>query len=64
MASPDAWLTALSTAKAVFESIKSGVDFLSALKKYRADPATVQESRRASRVFSTFSEAEVESIAS
>jgi hypothetical protein len=62
MASPDKWLEALSTAKAVFESIKSGIDFLSALRKYRSDPATIQESRRISVAFSTFSDEEVDSI--
>jgi hypothetical protein len=62
MASPETWLDALSTAKAVFESIKSGVDFLSALKKYRGDPETIRESRRVSEVFSTFSESEVSAI--
>jgi hypothetical protein len=63
MASPETWLEALSTAKAVFESVKSGIDFLSVLKKYRADPATIQESKRVSAVFSTFSDAEVAAIA-
>jgi hypothetical protein len=62
MASPATWLDALATAKAVFESIKSGIDFLSALKKYREDPATIQESQRVSKVFSTFSESEVAAI--
>ena len=62
MASSETWLDALSTAKAVFESIKSGIDFLSALKKYRTDPATIRESQRVSKVFSTFSDAEVAAI--
>src|SRR5580704_15912240 len=62
MASPDTWLEALATAKAVFESVKSGIDFLTALKKYRQDRATIAESQRASRTFSTYSEAEIISI--
>jgi hypothetical protein len=62
MASPQTWLEALATTKAVFESIKSGIDFLSALKRYRADPATIQESQRVSKVFSTFSDGEVAAI--
>ena len=62
MASPDTWLEALATAKAVFESVKSGIDFLTALRKYRQDRATISESQRASTVFSTYSDAEISSI--
>jgi hypothetical protein len=64
MASPETWLEVLATAKAVFDSVKSGVDFLSSLRKYRADASTIQESRRASRVFSTYSDAEIASVTS
>jgi hypothetical protein len=62
MASPDTWLGALATVKAAFESFKSGVDFLDALKKYRQDRDTIAESRRVSVVFSSYSEEEIASI--
>jgi hypothetical protein len=62
MATSDNWLLALSTVKAVFESVKSGMDFATALKKYHDDPATIRESQRVSRIFSTFSDDEVASI--
>jgi hypothetical protein len=61
-ASPETWLDALATAKAVFESIKSGIDFLTALRKYRQDRDTITESQRVSRVFSTYSDEEISSI--
>jgi hypothetical protein len=62
MASSETWLEALSAAKALFESVKTGIDFWGAVKKYRHDSDTIKESNRVSRVFSTFSEAEVKSI--
>jgi hypothetical protein len=62
MATSDTWLAALSTVKAAFETVKSGADFVSSVRKYRKDKDTIRESRRVSKVFSTFSEKEVASI--
>jgi hypothetical protein len=62
MASPETWLEALATTKAVFDFAKSGTDFLTALKKYRQDRNTITESRRVSVAFSTYSDEEIASI--
>ena len=51
--------------KTLFELTKSSVDLLDLERthqKYRRDPETIREARRASVQFQTFSEAEVESL--
>jgi hypothetical protein len=65
MVPPDLWLEVLSWVKTLFELTKSSVDLLDLKRthqKYRRDPETIREARRASVQFQTFSEAEVESL--
>lgn len=62
MASPEVWIEALSTAKALFDLIMSGMDFVTARDKYRKESSILDESKRVSEVFSTFSDDEVNSI--
>jgi hypothetical protein len=62
MVSPELWLSVLALMKTLFESTKSVIDLDVTLEKYRHDPETIRESNRISVAYSTYSEAEVESL--
>ncbi len=62
MASPQLWLEVLSWTKTLFEATKATIDLTSTYEKYRKDHETIQESQRASQVFSTYSDAELDSL--
>jgi hypothetical protein len=64
MASPHLWMEVLSWVKALFEAGALSADLTKLYLKYRNDPATVKEAQRVSVAFSTFSDAEVESLLS
>jgi hypothetical protein len=63
LASPQIWLQLLATIKAVAESVTSTIDVGTNINRYLSDSETIQESRRISRVFSTYSDDEVNAIA-
>ncbi len=58
------WLEILSLTKALFEAIKFGADILESYQKHRQERETIQESRRVSKAYSTYSEEELEAILS
>ena len=62
MASFQVWLEVLSWVKALFEATTLGVDLQRAYQQHRVEKDTIAEAERVSRVFSTFSEDEVEAI--
>ena len=62
MASAQLWLELLAVSKAVFESTKAVIDFAATVQKYRRDPATIREAQRVSAQFSTYSDAEIDSL--
>ncbi len=62
MASFQVWLEVLSWIKALFEATTLCVDLQRAYQQHRAEKATIAEAERVSRVFSTFSEGEVDAI--
>jgi len=62
MASFHVWLEVLSYVKSLFEAITLGVDVEKAYVQHRAEQATITEARRVSRVYSTYSDAEIEAI--
>ncbi len=62
MASFHVWLEVLSYVKALFEAITLGADVREQYGKHRAEKDTIDEARRVSQVFSTYSEEEVEAI--
>jgi hypothetical protein len=62
MASPQLWLEALAWVKTLFEATKATIDLRETYEKYRADKETLQEAQRVSVAFSTYSDAEVESL--
>lgn len=62
MASPQLWLEVLSWVKTLFEATKATIDLGATYEKYRRDNATLREAERVSIKFSTYSEAEVESL--
>lgn len=64
MPSPELWLEILSLTKALFDAIKSGADVIESYRKHKQERDTIQESRRVSAVFSTYSEAELKAILS
>jgi ribosomal 50S subunit-associated protein YjgA (DUF615 family) len=64
MASPDLWLEVLSLTKALFEAIKSGADVFESYRRHRQEQETIQESRRVSAIYSTYSDAEVSAMLS
>lgn len=53
----------LATTKAFFEWARSAVEFARTYSHYREDRETLAESRRVSRVFSTYSEDEIRAAA-
>jgi hypothetical protein len=64
MASPALWLEVLSLTKALFDAVKSGEDIVASYRKHHEEKDTIQESRRVSVKFSTYSDKEVNSILS
>ena len=62
MASFHIWLEVLSYVKALFEAITLGADIREQFQRHRNERDTLEEADRVSRVFSTFSEQEVQSI--
>ncbi len=62
MASFHVWLEVLSYVKALFEAITLGADVREQYEKHRSERDTIAEAERASQVFSTFSEQEVQAI--
>jgi hypothetical protein len=62
MASVHIWLELLSYVKALFEAITLGADIREQYKKHREERDTLAEANRASDVFSTFSDQEVQAI--
>lgn len=62
MADATQWIELLAGIKTVFEATKAGINLASTLEKYRRDPETIQEADRVSRVFSTYSEAEIQHL--
>lgn len=64
MASPELWLEVLSLTKALFDTIKSGEDVFASYRRHRAESDTIQESRRVSVVYSTYTDDELRAIES
>ena len=62
MASPQLWLEVLAWVKTLFEATKATVDLKDTYEKYRHDHATIQESERVGAAFTTYRDAEVESL--
>jgi hypothetical protein len=62
MATPDQWLSLLSTVKAVFDSVTAGLDLTTAYEKHRTERDTIAESRRVSVAYSTYSPEAITSI--
>ena len=62
MASPELWLYLLAWIKTVLDAGKSAIDFEDSLLRHLREPDTIKEAQRASVEFSTFSDAEVESL--
>jgi hypothetical protein len=62
MASPLLWLEALAGLKALYDLAEGAVDYAASLRRHREEPDTIRESQRASRVFSTYSDAEIEAL--
>jgi len=62
MASPQLWLEVLSWVKTLFEATKATIDLGTTYEKYRSDKETLREAERVSVQFSTYSDAEAESL--
>jgi hypothetical protein len=62
MASPQTWLEILAWVKTLFEATKATIDLRATYEKYVKDKDTIRESERVSHDFSTYSDAEVESM--
>lgn len=62
MASVHIWLELLSYVKAAVEAVTLGQDLREQYNKHRIERDTMAEAARVSRVFSTYSEAEVQAI--
>ena len=62
MVSSELWLQVLSWTKALFDAVKSGEDVFASYQKHRQEKDTIEESRRVSKTFSTYTENEVKSI--
>lgn len=59
MASPLLWLEALAGFKALYDLVSGAPDYYARYRRHREEQETIAESRRASRVFSTFSDDEI-----
>jgi hypothetical protein len=62
MASPQLWLEVLAWVKTLFEATKATIDLRATYEKYQRDEETLQEAQRVSVKFSTYSDAEVDSL--
>src|SRR5437016_268955 len=62
MASFTVWLEVLSYVKALFEAITLGADVREQYQKHRKEKDTIAEAQRASVVFSSYSEGELQAI--
>jgi hypothetical protein len=64
MATPLIWLEALAGFKALYDLVKSGADYAQSYQDHRRERATINESERVSKTFSTFSNREVQELVS
>jgi len=62
MASPLLWLEALAGLKALYDLASGAPDYWKSYQRHRDERATIAESRRASKTFSTYSDRELEEI--
>lgn len=62
MVSPELWLQVLAWTKTLFEATKATIDLEQTYQKYVHDRETMREAQRVSLDFSTYSEAEVDSL--
>lgn len=62
MASPEVWLEVLAWTKALFETTKASIDVFATYRKCHADKDTIQEARRVSTAYSTYSQEEVKAL--
>src|SRR5579862_5746542 len=62
MANAFLWLEALAGLKALYDLASGVPDYVASFLRHKQDPVTVEESKRASDTFSTFSDAELEAI--
>lgn len=62
MASFHVWLEVLSWTKALFDATTLGADVYEAYEKHVHEKDTIAEANRVSRVFSTYSDGELEAI--
>lgn len=62
MANPLLWLEALAGLKALYDLAEGTVDYAASLRRHRREADTIAESQRVSRVFSTYSDAEIEAL--
>lgn len=63
MGSPSNWLELLSWLKAAYDIISTGGDLYESYRKHKAEKDTIQEAQRASAVFSTYTDEELEAWA-
>jgi len=62
MANALLWLEALAGLKALYDLASGVPDYVASYLRHKEDQATIAESRRASEIFSTYSDAELEAI--
>ncbi len=62
MASPFTWLEALAGIKALYDLAKGAADYSLSFQRHKNEPDTIQEARRVSAVYSTYSDREIEEI--
>lgn len=62
MASFHLWLEVLSWTKALVEGVTLGVDVRNAYRHHREEKDTIAEAQRVSKVYSTYSDGEVQAI--
>jgi hypothetical protein len=64
MANAFLWLEALAGLKALYDLASGVPDYVASYLRHKQDQATISESKRASEIFSTYSDAELEAIIS
>jgi hypothetical protein len=62
MANPLLWLEALAGLKALYDLVSGAPDYLESYQRHREERDTIAESKRASQVFSTYSDRELEAL--
>jgi hypothetical protein len=62
MATALTWIEALAGFKALYDLIKSGADYAQSVRRHRTEPDTITEANRVSRVFSTYSDREIQEL--